>query len=85
MSYGSKGNVSGESSDPCLRRHFSFQGKRLQAEVDDLREQLQHARAFARGREKTLLREIAQLRAQSSSSSVLRPTHVGLLHYIYPC
>ncbi|KAI9568237.1 hypothetical protein HD554DRAFT_786353 [Boletus coccyginus] len=45
---------------------------RLQAEVDDLREQLQHARAFARGREEALLREIAQLRTHSF---VVRPTH----------
>ncbi|KAH0832919.1 hypothetical protein J3R83DRAFT_11884 [Lanmaoa asiatica] len=54
---------------------------RLQAEVDDLREQLQHARSFARGREKALLLEIAQLRASSSSSSALRPAHD--LHRIF--
>ncbi|KAG6374510.1 hypothetical protein JVT61DRAFT_4554 [Boletus reticuloceps] len=54
---------------------------RLQAEVDDLREQLQHARSFARAREKVLLREMAQLRASSSSSSVLHPTQD--LHHIF--
>ncbi|KAG8213425.1 hypothetical protein J3R82DRAFT_11928 [Butyriboletus roseoflavus] len=48
---------------------------RLQAEVDDLREELQHARTFARAREKVLLREIAQLRASASSPSGLRPAH----------
>ncbi|KAF8557456.1 hypothetical protein OG21DRAFT_316188 [Imleria badia] len=46
---------------------------RLQAEVDDLREQLQHARASARVREKALLREVARLQVTSSSSTVLRP------------
>ncbi|KAN0093239.1 hypothetical protein V8E55_004023 [Tylopilus felleus] len=53
---------------------------RLQAEVNDLREQLEHARSSARAREKALLREIAQLRASLSSSSDLRPHD---LHHVF--
>ena len=64
---------------------FDDQQQRLQAEVDDLREQLQHARTFTRGREKVLLREIAQLRASSPGPSALRLSQVRLLRCLRLC